>query len=214
MTGFRSVVLDVDSTLCGVEGIDWLAEQRGPDVAQRTRALTERAMDGEIALDAVYGERLALIRPTVADIAGLAQVYRATLAPGAESAIEEMKSAGVRVVLVSGGIRQAIEPLASDLEVELRAVELKFDEKGGYAGFDSASPLATQQGKLEVVRSLGLARPALAVGDGSTDVAMRDGVDQFVAFTGFTQREAVVAKAHAVVASFEELARVVLHERL
>ena len=28
-TGFASVILDVDSTLCGIEGIDWLAERRG-----------------------------------------------------------------------------------------------------------------------------------------------------------------------------------------
>jgi phosphoserine phosphatase len=210
VTGFRSVVLDVDSTLCGVEGIDWLAERRGPDVARRIRELTERAMDGEIALDSVYGERLALIRPTVADIAALAQLYRATIAPGAESAIEKMKRAGVRVVLVSGGIRQAIEPLASDLDVELRAVELVFDRNGGYAGFDSASPLATQSGKLEVVRSLALARPALAVGDGSTDVAMRDGVDRFVAFTGFTSRAAVIANADAVAQSFDELTKLAL----
>lgn len=206
---FRSVVLDVDSTLCGVEGIDWLAERRGPDVAQRTRTLTERAMNGEIALDAVYGERLALIRPTVADIAALAQVYRATIAPRAEAAIEAMRRAGVRVVLVSGGIRQAIEPLASDLGVELRAVELSFDARDGYAGF-APSPLTTQAGKLEIVRALALQRPALAVGDGSTDVAMREGVDQFVAFTGFTHREGVIARADAVVSSFEELAALVM----
>ena len=53
---FASVVLDVDSTLCGVEGVDWLAQRRGADVAARTRALTERAMNGEIPLDSVYGE--------------------------------------------------------------------------------------------------------------------------------------------------------------
>ena len=29
--GFASVVLDVDSTLCGVEGIDWLAARRGAE---------------------------------------------------------------------------------------------------------------------------------------------------------------------------------------
>ena len=32
---YRSVILDVDSTLCAIEGIDWLAAQRGPEVAAR-----------------------------------------------------------------------------------------------------------------------------------------------------------------------------------
>ena len=45
---YRSVILDVDSTLCGVEGIDWLARQRGADVAEQTALLTQRAMAGEI----------------------------------------------------------------------------------------------------------------------------------------------------------------------
>ena len=58
---FASVVLDVDSTLCGVEGIDWLAQRRGGDVARRVRELTDRAMNGEIPLDSVYGERLAML---------------------------------------------------------------------------------------------------------------------------------------------------------
>ena len=55
-SGFASVVLDVDSTLCGVEGIDWLAGLRGSDVGAQVTALTDRAMRGRIALDAVYGE--------------------------------------------------------------------------------------------------------------------------------------------------------------
>ena len=41
---FASVVLDVDSTLCGIEGIDFLAARRGPDVGERIAELTDRAM--------------------------------------------------------------------------------------------------------------------------------------------------------------------------
>ena len=206
---FRSVVLDVDSTLCGIEGIDWLAARRGAFVEREVRDLTERAMNGEIPLDSVYGERLALIRPTVADIAALAQAYRATIAPGAETAIESLRAAGVRVVLVSGGIQQAIQPLADDLGVELRAVALTFDARGGYAGFE-ASPLTTQSGKLETVRSLALAQPSLAVGDGATDVFMGRAVDRFVAFTGFTRREPVILQAASELGSFEMLQKMVL----
>jgi phosphoserine phosphatase len=46
MPRFASVFLDVDSTLCGVEGIDFLAQRRGPDVAARVTEATERAMRG------------------------------------------------------------------------------------------------------------------------------------------------------------------------
>lgn len=210
MSRFRSVVLDVDSTLCGIEGVDWLAERRGPDIAQQVKALTERAMSGEITLDSVYGERLALIRPTVADIAALAQAYRATIAPGAHDVIGRLKAAGVRVVLVSGGLRPAIRPLADELGVELHAVDLMFDAGGEYAGFDARSPLTTQEGKREVVKSLGLDRPSLAVGDGATDQFMAAEVDQFVAYTGFVRRDSVIANADGSISSFDELARTCL----
>ena len=83
---FASVILDVDSTVAGIEGIDWLAERRGADVAARVVAMTDQAMRGELALDAVYGERLALIRPTREEIDALAQAYRAAVAPGAIAA--------------------------------------------------------------------------------------------------------------------------------
>lgn len=210
---FASVVLDVDSTLCGVEGIDWLAQRRGPDVAKRIRELTERAMNGEIPLDGVYGERLAVIKPTRSDVDELAQVYRRTLAEGAAEALAAWTKRGVRVVLVSGGIREAIAPLARELGVPVHAVSLRFDDRGNYLDYDRASPLATQTGKLEVVRSLALPRPILAVGDGSTDVAMKQAADRFVAYTGFARREAVVAAADSSAGSFSELAPIVGAQR-
>jgi phosphoserine phosphatase len=208
-----SVVLDVDSTLCGVEGVDWLAQRKGGDVAQRVRELTDRAMNGQIPLDAVYGERLALIRPSRDDIQELSRVYRQTIAPGAADAFRRWIAAGIRVVLVSGGIRPAISPLARELGVPVEAVDLTFDEWGGYRDFDRDSALTTQGGKLAVLRRLGLPHPILAVGDGSTDVAMKDAADRLVAFTGFVRRAAIVQAADAEVASFDELATMVTGSR-
>jgi phosphoserine phosphatase len=210
---YASVVLDVDSTLCGVEGIDWLAELRGAGVAARVVELTERAMRGEIPLDAVYGERLALVAPSRDDVAALADVYLAALAPGAEAAVSRLLAAGVRVVLVSGGLRQAILPVAHHLGIaddDVCAVDVYSDTGGAYAGFDVGSPLATAAGKLAVARALRLPAPALAVGDGATDVAIRPAVDTFAAFTGFVRREPVAAAADLTLASFDQLVELVL----
>lgn len=207
---FASVVLDVDSTLCGVEGVDWLAGRRGDAVARTSARLTERAMNGEIPIEAVYAERLDLIRPTRDEMRELSRVYRETLAPGAAAAIAALRAAGVRVVLVSGGFRPAIESVASDLGVELFAVDVYWTDDGIYRDFERASPLATQQGKRAIVHDLHLPRRILAMGDGSTDVRMVSEVDEFVAFTGFERREAVVAAAAREVTSFDSLVRIVL----
>ena len=217
MPAFASLVIDVDSTLCGIEGIDFLAERRGRDVAEQIAALTDRAMRGDVALESVYGERLTIVQPSAADVEALADEYRESLAPGAAAAIAAIRSAGVRIILVSGGVRQAIAPVARALgfaDQDLYAVTLTFGTAGNYVTYDKNSPLGTQHGKPEIVARLAgegkLRRPILAVGDGATDVPLRSIADTFAAFTGFARRESVVANADVVVGSFAELETLVL----
>jgi phosphoserine phosphatase len=210
---FASVILDVDSTLASIEGIDWLARSRGGDLATRIAKITDRAMNGEILLDAVYGERLALVQPTRAELDALGQAYVASLAPGARAAVSALRRAGVAIRIVSGGLKHAILPLAHDLAIlddMVHAVEIHFDDAGAYAGFDTQSPLTRQGGKLVIARSLELARPALAVGDGITDSEMRPALDAFAAFTAFVRREAAVSVADVELTSFDDLVSFVM----
>jgi phosphoserine phosphatase len=210
---FAAVVVDVDSTLCGVEGIDWLAALRGPELSAEVTALTQRAMDGDLALDAVYGTRLRMIRPTRHEIAALAEAYCAALAPGAPAAIAELRANGVIVQVVSSGIKQAIEPVVTSIGLDvsdLHAVEIHFGGEGVYLGYDTASDLTRANGKAALVESLKLPHPVLAVGDGATDLAMRLVTDRFAAFTGFVRRESIVRDADIVIGSFEKLRDVVL----
>lgn len=177
-------------------------------MARRSANLTDRAMNGELPIEAVYAERMDLIRPTREELGALAKVYAEKLASGAQTAIRALIAAGVRVVLVSGGLRRAISPVARSVgvgEADLHAVDVQWDHDGAYQDFDRLSPLTTQTGKLKVVGQLNLPRPILAVGDGATDAAMRPAVDSFVAFTAFQRRDAVVAAADAEVRSFDEL---------
>ena len=213
MEGFASVILDVDSTLCGIEGIDWLAARRGADVQREVTLLTDRAMRGEIPLDAVYGQRLELVRPALADIVALSSAYAGAIAPGARRVIARLQDEGRRVVLISGGIREAILPVASLIGVpsrDVHAVAVMFDAKDAFADFERDSPLATADGKRIVAERLGLPRKLLAVGDGVTDLAARPAVDAFAAYTGFVRRDAVVAGADYVVESFDQLLELVL----
>ena len=211
MTAFASVVLDADSTLASLEGIDWLARARGDEVVKRVAELTDEAMAGRIPLESVYARRLEIIRPTVAEIEALGDAYIQALAPGAHEAVDGMRRAGVSLRVVSGGIRSGLLPMTRRLgfaDDEVRAVELDFDAEGRYAGV-RPSPLTTQAGKEEVVRGMGLPRRILAVGDGSTDLAMRPAVDAFAAFVAFVRRPGVVEGADLEVSSFGELVHVV-----
>jgi phosphoserine phosphatase len=206
---FAVVVLDVDSTVSGIEGIDWLASRRAPDVAGTVAQLTHEAMDARTPLEEVYDRRLALVAPTRGDIEALSLAYIEAIAPGCVDALADIRSRGVRIMLVSGGIRQAILPLASHLQIDfadVHAVDVRFDDSR-YVGFDRESPLTRSQGKRVVVEQLAPTRPVLAVGDGATDLEMKGAVDVFAAFTGFVRRPDIVRSADIELRSFLDLRR-------
>ena len=83
---YDGIAFDCDATLSALEGIDQLAALAG--VAEQVSALTHRAMNGEIPLDAIYGERLALIRPRERDLATIAQQYLDRTVPGARVQVD------------------------------------------------------------------------------------------------------------------------------
>jgi len=210
---FESVVLDVDSTVSTLEGIDWLAARRTPDIATSVTALTADAMEARVTLDAVYGRRLALIKPTRTEIAALASAYIETALPGVREAVSVWRDAGVRVVLVSGGLRDALLPLASWLGIpasDVHAVDVDYDAADIAVAVRGEAPLARAGGKPIVVDSLNLPRPVLAVGDGATDAELVPHVDRFLAFTGVARRANVVAAAADEVQSFVLLTPLVL----
>jgi phosphoserine phosphatase len=213
MSRFNSIIFDVDSTLSGIEGIDWLAAQRGPEIESWSTALTEKAMKGEIPIEAVYSERMRLVKPTLLEIQQLGRVYVERITPGAVKTIAKFRSLGIAVVMVSGGLREAILPLARELGVSdenLYAVSVFFDEDGGYAGFDDASLLTRQSGKRTLVGQMKLKGPILAVGDGMTDLEMKSVVQGFAAFTAFTRRDPVIAQADFVIENFDQLRDLIL----
>lgn len=213
MIRYHSVVLDFDSTVSAIEGVEWIAARVGPEEAAAIADEVNSAMAGKIPLEAIYAARMIRIRPSAQDLADLADAYREHAAPGAQEVIEHLRDAGVVMHIVSGGFREAVLPLALELgfaDSEVHAVSITTDADGTYLGFDTRSPLVTQRGKLDVVASLGLPSPSLMVGDGATDAAARPSVDAFAAFTGFVHREAVVGVADHVVASFDEIESLVI----
>lgn len=208
MTRFASVILDVDSTLVKIEGISWLAARRGEPTRSRVAEVTDAAMRGDIGLDGVYAERMRLVQPTRDDVDALSQAYVDSLQPGAADTIAALQRAGVRVALVSGGLRQAVAAVGAHVGIadkDVCGVAVQWNADGGYVGFDSASPLTRDGGKAVVARALHVPAPVLAVGDGMTDAELKPYVDGFAAFTGTITRERVVALADVVISRLPEL---------
>lgn len=202
MPRFSTVIFDCDSTLSAVEGIDELA---GPH-REASTALTNAAMRGELPLEAVYGKRLELIRPTREQVEALGRLYVERLVPDARETVAALRAEGIEVRVVSGGLLPAVREVARAVAVPdeyVAAVDVRFDADGAFAGWETTSPLARSLGKrAQLERWNGtLPRPVMMVGDGITDLEARPPADSFVAFAGIAAREPVLAQADAVIRS-------------
>ncbi len=190
---FRAVYFDCDSTLSRIEGIDELLSHLPEHEQEELRALTRRAMDGEVALQEVYGKRLDAARPSREQLARLGRLYVEQMVPGAREVIAALLALQKEVGIVSGGLKPAVDALGSALSLSpahVHAVDVSFDAAGEYAGFDPSSPFARSLGKPEFFRGVAT-RPLAFVGDGVTDLEAAGEVDLFVGFGGVEARPAV-----------------------
>lgn len=195
----RSIWFDCDSTLSSIEGIDELAARRDDATRRDIAALTERAMAGELPLEAVYGERLRRIAPSAGECEALGARYVATALRDAALVVAALRQLGKAVGILSGGLRPPVLVLARALGIDparVLAVELVFDAAGRYVDFDRTSGLWRSGGKPDALRARPAdERPHALVGDGGTDLEASIAVDRFVGFGGVIARPNVVAGA-------------------
>ncbi len=199
---FEVVCFDCDSTLSRVEGIDELARRSG--LFEEVAALTDAAMNGELALEAVYGRRLDLIKPDKAAIDWLAQLYIDEMVEGVVETVSTLLASGKHIHIISGGLRQAILPLAARLgiaEAQVHAVDVLFDDAGQYVDFARQSPLAVSGGKARICRRLRMHHSLLVmIGDGKTDLEAKEAGAYMIGFGGVVARPLVQEQADVFVA--------------
>ncbi len=194
---FDIVCFDCDSTLSKIEGVDELGRQSG--LFDELVALTNAAMNGELALEQVYGKRLDLIKPDKAQMDSLAELYISEMVEGVEEVFSALLSQGKQVHIISGGIRQAILPLAEKLGLSadhVHAVDVVFNEDGTYNDFDQQSPLAKTGGKAVICKQLVNGNKSMAmIGDGKTDLEAKSAGATVIGFGGVAERNIVVEQA-------------------
>jgi len=210
---FPIIVFDCDSTLSRVEGIDVLADQVG--LADEVTALTDAAMDGEVDLSDVYGERLLMLNPTRRQVRALKEDYKQNVVPDAREVVDALTFVGHEPWIVSGGLLEPVLEFGIWLGVEpsrIRAVDTEYDPLAGSWWSDTnlearyfdyaAGHLTETTGKGDVIDTA-VARPGrrMMVGDGMSDLRAGESVDLFVAYSGIVSREAVVSRAPVVIRS-------------
>jgi phosphoserine phosphatase len=169
----RLIVFDMDSTLINAEVIDELAVEAG--VGDQVKAITERAMNGELNFDQSLRERVKLLKGL--SRSALKKVYdRIELNPGVETFIKTARGLGYRTAIVSGGFKYFAELLRVRLHMDYAfANELEFDGdvlSGHVKGqIVNASQKAFILELLAQQESIHLEQ-VVAIGDGANDLPM------------------------------------------
>ena len=208
----KLAIFDCDSTLSSIEGIDELARLKGREILDQVADLTNQAMDGKVPLDQVFGKRIDIIRPNRDDCEIVANLYMQTIDEDAASLISDLKSEGWTPVILSGGFRELILPLAEKLGItSVEAVPLHLDEDGNYGDFDRSYPTTRNGGKPEIIANLRQKHSPqrlIMIGDGISDLECQDHVDAFIGFGKYANRQLVRQGAQHFVTELKQVFRI------
>ena len=216
MSARPTLIFDFDSTLVDFETLEELADialAGAPDAQaarDRIAALTDQAMGGEIGFGEALRQRLALLPLTRDHVETLAAQAPDRLTASVRRNLDFFQNGAADVVILSGGFREVIAPVAQALGVPADRVlcnDLTYDDDGRVTGVDDADPLSHANGKPQAIHRLNLAGRVVMVGDGWNDaeVKLAGAADAFYAFTEVVRRPPVVQAADAEAASLDEV---------
>ncbi|HEY5581175.1 MAG TPA: HAD-IB family phosphatase, partial [Rhodoferax sp.] len=133
LSDFKLIAFDMDSTLINIECVDEIADavRRKPQVA----AITEAAMQGRITdYKESLRQRVALLQGVTE--AQMNQIYqeRMQFNPGAFELVAACKTAGLKVLLVSGGFTHFTDRVAQRLGIDYTRANVLQIENGVLTG--------------------------------------------------------------------------------
>lgn len=170
----RMLLADMDSTMIEQECIDELAEVAG--VGAHVKAITARAMNGELDFEGALNERVGLLKGLDASVIDKVLAERITLMSGGITLLATMKAHGAHAALVSGGFTAFTARVSEMLGFDENRANTLIIHDGVLTG-QVGMPILGKQAKVdaleEITARLGLAASdVIAVGDGANDLGM------------------------------------------
>ena len=182
---YRLALFDMDSTIINEEIIDELAALAGKK--SEVSRITERAMRGQLDFRTALRERVALLQGLKEE--SLSSVgSNVTFSNGAVETIKKMKVFGMKVGVVSGGFHEVIDPILSDLNLDLISANSLEVREGVLTG-NLIGPIIDAEGKKNTLISFAERysiplEETIAIGDGANDIGMIQAAGLGVSYRG------------------------------
>lgn len=211
-----NLIIDFDSTLVKLEGLEELAEialKNNPhknDLVDQIRAITNQGMAGEISFQESLQSRLQLFSPKKEHLAELVNLLTDNITDSIVSNNKFFRDNAENIYVISGGFREWIIPVMKVLgvnESNLLANEFVYDENDEIIGINKEIPLTQSGGKAQAVKSLSLTGTTIIIGDGYTDYEIKQQgyADMFVMFEENVKRPEVAKLADSVADDWEQI---------
>lgn len=208
-------IIDFDSTIIQTESLEELAQivlkenPRKQEILEEIKKITNLGMEGKIGFSQSLKQRLKLLKINQTHLETLAKILTKKISPSVLRNKSFFKTHKDSIFLTTGGFKEFVYPVAEKLDVpqnHILANNFIFDKEGNVINFDPKNPLSKNNGKVKAVKNLKLKGEVIVIGDGFTDLQIRQlgAAKKFIAFTENVNREVVVKKADQVVSSFDE----------
>jgi D-3-phosphoglycerate dehydrogenase / 2-oxoglutarate reductase len=216
----KYLIIDFDSTLVSVEGLEVLADIVLSNRDDKVEVLAEimnicnLGMAGKITFEQSLRSRLKLFSPNQTELDELNMRLIDKITPSILDSKKFLSSNADKVYVVSGGFVEWINPVVRELglkESNVIANSFVFDEDGRMVGIDEGCHILKQKGKAQAVRALGLSGEVYAIGDGYTDYEIKsEGVaDKFILFTENVTRPDMIELADDIADGFSRVIELV-----
>ena len=215
MKNNRHFVIDFDSTFTQVEALDVLGEislenhEEKNSRLEELEKLTNSGMAGDLSFRESLEKRLALLNASENHLPKLVNRLKSKISTSFIRNKEFFDEYHENIYIISNGFKEFIVPIVTELGVKAEHVfanTFKYDREGKIIGFDEDNVLSSNNGKVEMLKTLDLQGDVYVIGDGYTDYEIKAAglANKFYAFTENVERDNVLDKADHITPSLDE----------
>jgi phosphoserine phosphatase len=170
-----TVIFDFDSTIITCESLELILQDKlsgRPDLRERIHQITDAGLRGTLPFADSLAQRLAIAAPSRSEAEAFGVKALEMITPGMQALIGKLRSQGVDLWIVSGGLYESLLPVGRELKFpdnRILGVRLLWDKNGEFLGINPDDLFSRSKAEGSAPFASDWPRPRIAVGDAMSD---------------------------------------------